>query len=365
MQYCSIVPREAVEFYKENFRSHPVGTGPYKFKRWLDNQALFLVKNDNYFESDFFSNGTPSYIKVSMIPDKQIAALELLNGKIDLISGLESSFINEYLDPQGRLKENKKDKVTYIRSPYLNTEYIGINQDLAKKHEGLKNKYFRQALNYAIDRSLLLSSLRNGVGQPAVSGFTPKGLPSFDQNKVKGFYYDLELAKSLIVKSQVNLSILPPITIHTNAEYLDLATFVSKQWEQIGVKSKIELMDTGVLRDGMRKGRLELFRASWIADYPDAESYLTVFYSKNPSPPNYTRFKNTRFDELYEKAIKTVDESSRFDLYHEMERIVIDEAPIIFLFYDESSIFLNKNIKGYTNNGLNILNVNKLVKNVD
>jgi oligopeptide transport system substrate-binding protein len=365
MQYCSVVPREAVTYYKENFRAHPVGSGPYKFKRWLDNQALFLTRNDQYFESNFFAQNSPQYIKTSMIPDKQIAALELLNGKVDLISGLESSFINEYLDSNGKLKDNKKDKVVYIRSPYLNTEYIGINQELAKLHPGLKNKNFRQALNYAVDRTMLLSSLRNGVGQPATSGFTPKGLPSFDESKVKGYYYDPDLAKNLIKKSGVDLSKMPPITIHTNAEYLDMATFVTNQWEQIGIKCKIELMDTGVLRDGMRNSRLELFRASWIADYPDAESYLTVFYSKNPSPPNYTRYSNPSFDVLYEKAVRTTDEKVRFELYQLMEKIVLDDAPMIFLFYDESSIFINKNIKGYTNNGLNLLNINKLVKNAN
>ncbi|HMP30559.1 MAG TPA: ABC transporter substrate-binding protein, partial [Saprospiraceae bacterium] len=145
MQYCSVVPREAVEYYGNEFRSLAVGTGPYKFKRWLDNQALFLTRNDQYFDTTYFSDNPPEYIKTTLIPDKQIASLELLNGNIDLISGLESSYINEFLDREGRLKDNKKDQVQYIRSPYLNTEYIGINQELAKDHPGLKNKYFRQA----------------------------------------------------------------------------------------------------------------------------------------------------------------------------------------------------------------------------
>jgi oligopeptide transport system substrate-binding protein len=364
MQYCSIVPREAVEYYGNDFRSVAVGTGPYKFKRWLDNQALFLVKNEMYFDSSYFSNDAPEYIKTTLIPDKQIASLELLNGNIDLISGLESSYINEFLDRDGRLKENKTAQVQYFRSPYLNTEYIGINQELAQSHEGLKNKYFRQALNYAIDRRLLLQSLRNGVGQPATSGFTPKGLPSFNDSLIKGYTFDIPKAKELLLKSGIkDLRSLPPILIHTNSEYLDMATFVSKQWELIGVKSKIELMDTGVLRDGMRNSRLQLFRGSWIADYPDAESYLCVFYSKNPAPPNYTRFKSQKYDRLYEEAIQTVDEKARFLLYQEMEKIIIDEAPVIFLFYDESSIFLNTKVSGFQNNGLNILNLNGLSKN--
>lgn len=364
MQYCSIIPKEAVDFYGNNFRSVAVGTGPYKFKRWIDNQALFLGINENYFDKSFFSENPPEYIKTTLIPDKQIASLELLNGNIDLISGLESSYINEFLDREGKLKENKQSKVQYFRSPYLNTEYIGINQTMAQSHEGLKNKYFRQALNYAIDRRLLLESLRNGVGQPATSGFTPKGLPSFNDSMVRGYTFDIQKAKELLLKSGIkDIRSLPPLLIHTNAEYLDMATFVSKQWELIGVKSKIELMDTGVLRDGMRNSRLQLFRGSWIADYPDAESYLCVFYSKNPAPPNYTRFSSDKYDRLYEEAIQTVDDDRRFKLYQEMEKIIVEEAPVIFLFYDESSIFLNKNISGFQNNGLNILNLNGLSKN--
>jgi ABC-type transport system substrate-binding protein len=364
MQYCSVVPREAVEVYGSNFRANPIGSGPYKFKRWLDNQAVFLIKNEKYYDQKYFADGAPEFIKTTLIPDKQIAALELLNGNIDMISGLESSYINEFLDRDGKLKDDKSSKINYYRSPYLNTEYIGINQELAQSHPGLKNKYFRQALNYAIDRNLLLQSLRNGVGQPANSGFTPKGLPSFNDSIVVGYSYNIEKAKALLVKSGIpNVNKLPPIKIHTNADYLDLATFVAKQWERLGINTTIELMDTGILRDGMRNSKLQLFRASWIADYPDAESYLCVFYSKNPAPPNYTRFKNDNFDRLYEKSIRTVDEQERFELYQQMERIVIEEAPLIFLFYDESSIFLNNKVKGFKNNGLNILNLNGLAKN--
>jgi peptide/nickel transport system substrate-binding protein len=78
---------------------------------------------------------------------------------------------------------------------------------------------------------------------------------------------------------------------------------------------------------------------------------------------NYTRFKNETFDKLYEQSIRTVDDIERLTLYQQMDKIVIDEAPLIFLFYDESSIFLNNKVKGFKNNGLNILNLNGLAKN--
>ena len=362
MQYCSIVPKEAVDFYGKDIRLRMVGTGPYKQKRWIENQNLFLEINEDYFDKSYFSSHPPRYIKTSFIPDKQIAVLELLKGNLDLVSGLESSFANELLDTEGKLRADKADKIVYVRTPFLNTEYIGINQKLAKEHPALQHKKFRQALNWALDRKLMLESLRNGVGQSATAGFTPKGLPSFDDTETPGYHYDVEKARDLIKEVGLDLTKIPPIVINTNAEYMDLATFVARQWEVIGVKTTIELMDTGILREGMRNSKLLTFRASWIADYPDAESYFTVFYSKNPAPPNYTNFSNAQFDRIYELAIKETDDEKRYELYHQLERILIDEAPVIFLFYDESSIFHSVKLKGYTNNGLNMLNLWSLYK---
>lgn len=362
MQYCSILPREAVEYYKGDIRSFPVGTGPYKLKRWVENEVLFLERNPLYFDLNYFNENAPQFIKTTFIPDKQIAALELMNNKLDLVAGLESSFINEFLDKEGRLRKEKQDKIQYIRSPYLNTEYIGINLEMAKNHNGLKLKKFRQALNFAIDRKLMLQALRNSVGSPATSGITPRGLPSFDE-KIIGYTLDIAKAKSLIAECGIgDLNKIQPLVLHTNNEYLDLATYVAKQWEKLGLKVIIELMDTAVLRDGMRKASIPLFRASWIADYPEAESYFCIFYSKNPAPPNYTRFSNTEYDRLYEDAVKENDNLKRYELYHKMERIIIDEAPVIFLFYDESSVFINKSVNGFVNNGLNILNLDRIWK---
>jgi len=115
------------------------------------------------------------------------------------------------------------------------------------------------------------------------------------------------------------------------------------------------VLESAILRDGMRKGSIPFFRASWIADYPDAESFLCMYYSKNPAPPNYTRFSDARFDELYELSIKESDVEKRYELYHEMDRILVEEAPVIFLFYDEASRFHSPKLNNVSSNGLNLL----------
>jgi len=362
MQYCSIVPKEAVEKYGKEFRSKAVGTGPFKLTKWLENQVLLVSKNDNYFEK-----GLPKTdaIRVNFMSDRNTAYLELMNGKLDFISGLESSYADELLTETGELKPEHKGKLTYQKSPFLNSEYLGINMDFSgkRKDSPLRHKQVRQALNYGFDRAKMLQTLRNGVAKPATSGFVPAGLPSFNPSKVKGYDYDPTKAARLLAEAGYPSGKgLPEIELRTNSDYLDICQFIARQWEDLGIKTKIELMQSATLRELMSKGEADFFRASWIADYPDAENFLTLFYSKNPAPPNYTRFKNVEFDRLYEAALNENDDAKRYDLYQQMDNIVVEEAPAIFLFYDETARFFRANVSGITNNAINLLSVKNIHK---
>lgn len=363
MQYCAVVPKEAVEKYGKAFRSHPVGTGPFQFKKWLESQALFLTKNDKYFEKEG-SNQLPKVdaIKVSFIEDRKTAYLELINGNIDFFSGIESSFVNELLTAQGTLQEKQEERLQFLKSPFLNMEYLGINMELDAGNP-LSNKKLRQALNYGIDRAQMLQTLRNNIGKPANSGFTPRGLPSFSDTAVPGYSYQPDKARKLLSDAGFpNGKGLPEISLSTQKDYLDLCTFITRQWEDLGVKVKIDILESATLRDLMRKSKVDFFRASWIADYPDAESFFTMFYSKYPAPPNYTQFNNAQFDQLYEAALKETDDNKRYDLYHQMDRILVEEAPVIFLFYDETALFAQKKIKGLQKNAVNLLSVKRIEK---
>lgn len=360
MQYCSILPRECVDRYGSEFRAHPIGTGPFRFKRWEENQALFLIKNEDYFRD--VKNNLDG-IKTTFIPDKKIAFLELLNGNLDFVSGLESSFIHDLLTQEGELLESRKSSLNYIKAPYLNSEYLGINMENQAPDSPLRIKEVRQALNLGLDRSLMLTALRNNVGKPANSGFVPRGLPSFDEEEVPGYRYDPDSARALIKAAGYSVeNPMPEIELFTNKDYLDLTTFIARQWQEIGVKVKIEVLESSILRDGMRKSSIPFFRASWIADYPDAESFLCMFYSGYPAPPNYTRYNNPEFDVLYEEAIGIDDFEKRVELYHKMDRMLVEDAPVIFLFYDETALFTLKNIDGISDNAVNLLEVDDIVK---
>ncbi len=365
MQYCGIVPKEAIDFYKKDFRNHPVGTGPFKFKRWIENQGLFLTKNENYWDTDSTGKKLPLLdgVRVYFMPDRKTAYLEMMRKKIDYMVGLESSIINELITTDGDLQPKQLDKMKLIKTPYLNTEYLGMNLSFGDATTNpLLNKKVRQALNYGFDRELMLKILRNNIGKPATSGFAPRGLPSFDE-KVIGYNYNPTKARQLLSEAGYpDGKGLPTIKLQTNKDYLDLCTFITRQWEDLGVKVVVDVLETATLREMMTRGTTGFFRASWIADYPDAESYYTMFYSKNPAPPNYTRFKNETFDNLYEAALSENTDSLRYDLYHKLDRMLIDEAPVIFLFYDESSRFASLDVLNMSRNPMNLLPLKKVSK---
>lgn len=366
MQYASIVPKEVCDFWGRDFRRHPVGTGPFRFKVWAENQALVLVKNERYFETDSAGVQLPylDAVKTTFIGDRKTAFLEFKKGNLDYFFGLESSYINELLTPEGALQPALSEGCYFLKNPYLNSEYLGIRLDSSitqKPTNPLQIKKIRQALNFGFDREQLLRTLRNNVGRPANSGFAPRGLPSFEEREVPGYRYDPGKASRLLAEAGFpGGKNLPGITLLCNNDYLDLCTFIARQWEDLGVKVQIEMTETALLRERMRKGQAPFFRASWIADYPDAESFMTCFYSKNAAPPNYTHFQNNIFDQLYETSLKETDTHRRYGFYRDMEKILIEECPVIFLFYDETAQFANRRVSGLSRNAINLLSLKKV-----
>lgn len=366
MQYCSIVAQEAVEMYGNDFRRHPVGTGPFRFVAWDEGQALILKKNEHYWEKDADGRPLPYLdgIKVNFFDSRATEFLEFTQGRLDFINDLDASFKDEVLTKQGQLKKQWTDKINLQKSPYLNIEYLGILMDTGSamtKGSSLGSKKIRQAINYGIDKRKMIFYLRNSVGYPAESGFVPMGLPSFDSNVVKGYYYNPSLARQLLIQGGYSPG-SPAIKLLTIPNYANLGTFIANELKQIGLNIQVEVVQKSLLLEQTSKSQAAFFRGSWIADYPDAENYLSVFYSKNPAPPNYTRFKNAAYDALYESAFAETNDSLRYLLYHEMDKIIIEEAPVVPLWYDMVLRLVQKNVSGFDPNSQNILELTRVNK---
>ena len=364
MKYCSVVPKEAIVYYGNDFRSNPIGTGPFQYKLWVENTKLVLRKNPLYFEKNQQGEQLPylEAVAITFLPDKQSEFLQFVQGNLDFMKSLDASYKDDILNTNGTLKAKYSDKIRMDTGPYLNTEYLGFYLDVEETHP-IASKLIRQAINYGFDREKMIQYLRNGIGIPAENGFVPNGLPSFSH--LKGYSYQPEKARALIRQYTLKTGeTSPEITITTNSNYLDLCEFIQKELQGIGLTIKVDVIPPSTLRQGKATGKWPVFRASWIADYPDAENYLSLFYSKNFTPigPNYTHFKDPYFDELYDKAITETVDSKRYRLYQKMDSIIISEAAIIPLYYDEVIRFSYRNIKGLGINPIDMLHLKRVKK---
>jgi peptide/nickel transport system substrate-binding protein len=364
MKYCSIIPEEAKD-RKVDFRKNPVGSGPFLFKRWIPQEKLVFRKNPYYFEEDSTGKKLPylEAVAITFLPEKQSEFMQFIQGNLDFISGLDVSYKDELLRADGHLNQKYENRINMDKSPYLNTEYIGFF--LEDTTSIVRDIRIRKAINYGFNKSKMVKYLRNGIGIPAEQGFIPKGLPSWDETNI-GYRYNKDKAKSLIdsFKKETNIK-NPEVTISTNPSYQDLIGFMQAELQSIGLKINIEVLPSSTLRQKRSEGKLEAFRSSWIADYPDAQNYLSLFYSKNKSPigSNYTHYNSKVYDSLFNLAIETTSVSKRLKFYRKLDSLVLKDAAVVPLFYDEAIRFKHMNIEGLSINPINLLDLKRVYKN--
>ena len=407
MTYASVVPQEAVEYYGTEFGRHPVGTGPFKFQYWKEGVKLVFRKNPIYFEfekttrpqdykttSDILVDSLScclvdsirlpylDAVSISFLIDKQVAFMEFIKGKFHFMSGIDARYKDELLTRDGQLRDEYQDEIYLIREPYLNTEYLAFffgDDDTLGKDRSLA---LRQAVSYSIDREKMLRYLRNGIGTPGNQGIIPAGLPGFKDYKTTrlqdyklvdslscglvdfniGYPYNPKKAEQLLKDNDL---VGYELKLYTTQDYIDIAKFVQSALTEVGLNCKVEEMMPAALREKRANGNLPFFRSSWVADYPDAENYLSLFTTNNftPQGPNYTHYSNEKFDALYQKSLTCNDLQERARIYHEMDSLMMAEAPVVILFYDEVLRFVNKNVEGLGSNPTNMLDLKRVKVN--
>ena len=368
IQYCSVVPKEAIDLYGKDFRSHPVGTGPFKFLKWEEGELLILHKFENYFERDEQGNKLPylDAVNIQFNTNKSTEFLKFLSGELDFVSDIDAALKDNILTKEGNLQEKYNDKIKLLKGPYLNVEYFSILMDTSLpivKENPLSFIEVRKAINYGFDKDEMLLFLKNNRGIAATGGIVPPSLLPQDKAPHYGYTFNPDTALQLLAAAGFENGVgLPEIVLHTTEQYQDIAIYVKDKLEDIGIAIKVETVDPRLLREMRLNASTVLFRSSWIADYADAENYLTVFYGGSEAPPNYTRFHNPQFDSLYTIAVAESDETLRKTLYYQMDSILMQQAPVVPLFYDEVYRFVQNNITGLRPNLLNMLELKRVRK---
>jgi oligopeptide transport system substrate-binding protein len=234
MKYFSVIPQEAIDKYREDFRRNPVGTGPFQFNFWEEGNKMVLTRNPIYFEKE---NGVSlpylDGVAISFIRDKETAFLQFIKGDFDLLSGLDAFNSNEVLDPNGKLKPFYEEKIQLQGMPYIKTDYLGfiIDDEFSSiKKSPITNKKIRQAINYAIDRDKIVAIQRNNLAL-AAKGFVPSTICKYAQ-PLNAYTYNPDMVVKLLSEAGIDKEHpLQPITVHTTEQNMEICEMIAGKWD--------------------------------------------------------------------------------------------------------------------------------------
>jgi peptide/nickel transport system substrate-binding protein/oligopeptide transport system substrate-binding protein len=339
MGNAAIVPRECFGAERgggEKFGRRPVGTGPFRFVSWRDHDAVLLARNDQYFGGPAKLAG----LRFRIIKEPLVAWQEYLAG------GLEHCAV-----PEGFLKEAQSGPLKgQLRSTAtLSTQYLGI----AMSHRPWgSNVHLRRALNYAVDREFLCEKILGGEDAPA-KGVLPPETPGCDP-ALTGYSYDLERARDELREAGYGPGLepverLPEMTLYFNSRPpgAEAAQAVQADFQRIGVRVQLRALDLAALLEATNQEEPDLFRLTWAADFPDAESFLRIFHSGLAgSAGNRARYSNARADDLLDRSRRELQPEKRLALLREAERIIVADAPWVFLSHGRTHLLVKPYVRG-------------------
>ena len=358
-----VYPKEAVEVYGEEMRTHMVGTGPFISKLVDFDDHVFLQRNEHYWEVDSFGNELPYLdgLKYSFLADKQVEFNEFNKGNLDMVWPIPVDEIDNLMKELKDAKSNAKQKLQSTNGA-LAIQYYAFLQS-SKVFSDIR---IRKAFCLAIDRNELVNYTLNGEGEPAVYGIVPpmEGYPSDSINGYKGSEADIQEANRLLAEAGYENGVgFPQVKLQLNLGgnvNLYVAQAVENQLkENLGVSVQFEILPMNQHRLKYETGKTDFWRISWVADYPDPENFLNYFHSKyvpddvdERSYYNATRYINPEFDALYDRAIRTIDKTARMNLFAQADQLLINDAVVMPLYYDSYQRLIAKNVMNFPMNGM-------------
>lgn len=363
---CYIYPKEALDKYGIDMRTKCVGTGPFQVKTIKEGETVILEKNPGYWAIDEFGNRLPylDAIKFTFIKEKKAEMLEFQRGNLDMVYRIPIEMYKEIMGSYDNAKARQND-FEIQNVPALSTQFYGM----LATGTIFNKKEVRLAFNYAIDRNKIVDYILQGEGEAGLYGAVPPvdafKKAGFDFTALKGYNLDVNKAREYMKQAGYPEGKgFPKVVLTINAAGNErngqiAETIQTMLKDNLGVDVSINVMPFAEQIDAYQSGKLDFFRTSWIADYPDPETFLTLFYSKHvpanaseKSFINTCRFSNKRFDSLFVAAMREPDLSKRMGLYQQADQILIDEGAFMPIFYDENDRLVQKNVRNYPANAM-------------
>ena len=361
MPGCFIYPREAEEKYKIDMRIKAVGTGPFILSDIDEDISIILRKNNNYHGKDEYGNQLPflDAISIQFIKDKKTELFEFRKRNLDMIYRLPTDYILEILEETYSGRQGEYREYELQRVPEMATQFLTFNM----QNSIFSNINVRKAFNYAIDREKILDFVLNGEGyEPGNHGITPPVLPDYDIEDIDGYTLNVDSARYFLNKAGYrDGKNFPKIELFLNPEgerNTNVAIEIQKQLkDNLNINIELTILPFAQLIEKSYQGDFSLMRTGWIADYPSAENFLWIFYGENVpnnkeriSYPNIARYNSASFDRYFNEALnaKSIEEAN--NAFKKAEKILMREAPIIVLWYDEGYRLIHSYVKNFPNN---------------
>lgn len=328
-----IVSPAAVEKYGADFIKNPVGTGPFKFVKWDAGQQIVLDRNNEYWD------GKPKVAKVvfKFTKENSVRASELMTNSVDIINGVDPNDVKT-LEQKG---------YTVAKNPGMNINYMGFYCD----KKPFDNPKIRQALSMAIDRNNLVKFLYQGLAD-LPNGPLPSFMPGYDKT-LAPYEYNPEKAKQLLKEAGAEKLKFKFITYSNPRPYNPvngekLAAAVQADLLKIGVETTITSYPWKEYKEALKNEEGDAFFYGWIGDNGDPDNFLSLLETKEiKSTLNAAHYSNAKVDDLLVKARTSSDAAERAKLYSELQKIVVQEAPWVFLSHSKDMVAYSPKVQNF------------------
>lgn len=361
-----IFPQEAWDTYGKEIGNHPVGTGPFALES-MESDKIILKRNNSYWRKDELGNQLPflSKVIVTYAKDKTAELLAFRETKSDLVLEVPVEVIENILGTLIEAQEGKNIKHRVESESSMSMGYIAMAID-SKEFNDVR---VRKAFNIAVNREVIIDDWIDGEGWAATHGFVPK-MNNYPIEKVKGHEYNPEKAKALMKEAGYpNGENFPTLDFYVNTTkgstvYKAVSGVASQLKANLNINLNIKLCTIDEREAAIKSGKAKIWRAGWVADYPDAENFLAMFYSGNimneSSMMNNFKFKNAEYDALFQEALLESDKDKRIALLVKCDQMVVDQAAVMPLRTEDHIVLVNARVRDFKANSMESLNLTEV-----
>ncbi|MDR2528367.1 MAG: ABC transporter substrate-binding protein [Synergistaceae bacterium] len=326
----SIFSKKAVTQAGAGYFRNPVGTGPFKFRKWVKGESIELEAFDDYYgKKPNFKN-----FLIRILPDDRSRVIALETGKVDMIYAVP-------VNDQKRLNQ-PSSKVKVIRTPGLNLVYLGMNT----QKKPLNDPLVRLAIEYAVNKDAYDQAVYQGNSTRPAGPLVP--LSTFTPMESKTYPHDPAKAKALLAEAGYSNGITMRLWVNNFQDRINGATVIQSMLAEVGIKVEIEALESSIFSQRLTTKEQDLILSTWgMQTNRDAgQFWLPLFHSKSIGPTNWTVLSDPELDRLIDTANATVDAAARKELFQQIWDKLDVLHPMVCLSVPNELYGARKNLEG-------------------